>query len=93
MIGGTSFSDDGNRAVYQIGGGTPLSDSGSAFTLYFSERSASGWQSRTVIPPRNEAVGSSWLAPAGSRDLLNLVTPRRGDCFLQQLGSSVERDE
>lgn len=67
------FSADGNRAVYTIAGGTPLSDTGSLLSLYFAERTAGGWQTKAVAPPRAGLVGPSWFPPVGRRDLSSLV--------------------
>lgn len=72
VIGGLSFSDDGERVIYQIPGGTPATDTGSAFGVLFAERTAAGWQSRQLFPPRDELAGPNWLPPAGSSELSNL---------------------
>jgi hypothetical protein len=73
VVGGLSFSNDGEKAIYQIPGGTPITDSGSAFNLFFAERTASGWQSRQLLPARSETIGPNWLPPAGSGDLSSLL--------------------
>lgn len=63
------FADTGNRALYSILGGTPISDTGSLYGFYFAERTASGWQTRSVSPPRSELVGSAWSEGHGPSDL------------------------
>jgi hypothetical protein len=73
VLGGIPFSDDGERAIYQIGGGTPISDSGSGFNEFFAERTASGWKSVQILPKRGESTGANWLAPAATSDLSQLV--------------------
>jgi hypothetical protein len=45
-----AFSKDGNRAVYSISGGTPISGSGTFFSQLLSERTAKGWQPTNVTP-------------------------------------------
>lgn len=62
------FSADGNRSVYAIAGGTPLSDTGNIFSIYYAERTESaphegGWRPKSILPPRSTATGSSrWEA-------------------------------
>lgn len=78
-----AFSDDGNRSVYGIFGGTPISTSGAAFSLYFSERPpgahpTSGWQAKALIPTREELAqvdgsGLDWTATHGASDLSTMV--------------------
>src|SRR6476469_649326 len=62
-----AISDDGNRVIYQIAGGNPITETGTAFNQLFTERTAGGWRTRNVAPPRDELVASSWgLAFANS---------------------------
>jgi len=69
-----SFSDVGDRAIYEVQGGTPLSETG-AFALLFAERTADGWQTRRVYPRREEATESTWLGAGGPTDLSQMVAP------------------
>ncbi|HWO83749.1 MAG TPA: fibronectin type III domain-containing protein, partial [Solirubrobacterales bacterium] len=78
VLGGYAFSDDGERAIYQVGGGNPITDSGSAFSLYYAERGSGGWQSRTILPGRSELVGPSWAPPIGSGDLTSVFSVNSG---------------
>lgn len=55
-----AFAEDGDRAVYGILGGTPISSTGAILSIYFAERTAGGWQTRLITPPREELVGSLW---------------------------------
>ncbi len=60
FLGAKAFAADANRAIYTIFGGTPISDSGSAFSLYFAQRPAgahptTGWQTRSITPPRAQS--------------------------------------
>ncbi len=79
LFGGKAFSADGNRAAYPIFGGTPISDSGSLFGLYFAQRPpgahpTSGWQTRLITPPRKQLLGPNWdLQLYGAEDLSHLV--------------------
>lgn len=63
------MSADGNRSLYSIAGGTPLSEIGSMFAFYFAERTPSGWQTKSVTPPRRDLVGSGLFPISGQADL------------------------
>jgi len=69
-----AFSDDGNRAAYQIFGGTPISTTGNFFSTYFSERTPGGWQTSLITPPRDQLVGSRWIGLFGPDDLSTMIT-------------------
>jgi hypothetical protein len=64
-----AISDAGDRAVYGVSGGTPLSESGTFATRLYAERTASGWQTKKIYPPREEATASEWYRPSGPSDL------------------------
>ncbi len=68
------ISDNGDRAVYQVSGGTSLSDAGSTFTQLLAERSATGWKTIAIHPPRTETIGTNWRVPMASGDLSSLFT-------------------
>jgi hypothetical protein len=70
-----SISDDGERAVYRVSGGTPLSESGTFVTELFAERTPGGWQTKKVYPSREEANEPFWYPPGGPGDLSTLVVP------------------
>ena len=73
-----AFSDDGNRAVYGIAGGTPIAPSGSFVSPYFAQRTPRGWQTSPILPPRDQLVGQ-YLDPVyGSRDLTTMVLTNKG---------------
>jgi hypothetical protein len=75
IFGGLAFSDDGNRAIYQVLGGLSQGDTGSFQGIYFAERSLSGWQTkRGFTPPRDELKGPAWIPPAGRSDLSDVVS-------------------
>ena len=63
------FSDDGNRAYYNVAGGTPQSSAGSIWTKLFSERTVGGWKTIFNLPPRDQANANIWAEPEGSTDL------------------------
>jgi hypothetical protein len=67
------ISPQGNRAVYTIAGGTPLSEEGSFFGFYFAERHAGGWQTENITPPRSRLAGTAWGTPQGPADLSSMV--------------------
>jgi hypothetical protein len=62
------FSEDGERAIYGVGGGTPLTDTGTAFSQLYAERTPSGWETRTIHPLRDALIGPHWTAPVGAAD-------------------------
>jgi DNA-binding beta-propeller fold protein YncE len=76
-IGGVpTLSPDGNRAAFQVNGGTPISEKGTAFSPYLSTRPAgahpdSGWQGLNLSPPRDQLLGTALgaLLVAGAEDL------------------------
>lgn len=68
-----SISDNGDRAVYGIAGGTPLSETGTVATRLFAERTPSGWETRKIYPTREQAVGSNWRTGGGPADLSSIV--------------------
>jgi hypothetical protein len=72
------FSGDGNRAVYGIAGGTPISSTGSLLSLYFAQRTASGWQTSLITPPRDQLAGATWVPAFGSNDLSTMVAQNIG---------------
>jgi hypothetical protein len=79
VLGGAPFSDDGERAVYQIAGGAPISESGSGFNEFFAQRTPQGWESKKVLPARSEVFGGSWLPPSANGDLSEMVAVGGGD--------------
>jgi len=77
VIGAYGFAADGNRALYSVGGGTPLSVTGSIQGPYVAERPAgqhpqSGWDTPPLMPGRDDLVGGDWLGP-GSDDRLSAI--------------------
>jgi hypothetical protein len=71
---GGTFSEDGNRAVYGVEGGTPIGDSGSPAGQYFSQRTPSGWQTQLITPSRDQLIGPDWKETVGAGDLSSLVS-------------------
>ena len=71
--GAASISDAGDRAVYAVSGGTPISETGTWGTRIYAERTPSGWQSKGIYAPREEADGAEWLNPGGPSDLSAMV--------------------
>lgn len=74
----TGISDDGGRVTYLPIGGTPESTNGSAFNELFAERTADGWKTSAILPPRVEAPGNNWLEPAGASALSQLFSVNSG---------------
>jgi hypothetical protein len=78
-VGGGSVSDTGDRAVYLVEGGTPLTETGRLGTPLFSERTPSGWQTKSIFAHREDAQGELWkTALTGRRDLSSIVAENRG---------------
>jgi hypothetical protein len=67
----TSISDNGDRAIYTVNGGTPVSEVGSSLgsNQLFAERTPSGWQYSQIYPRRTDAEGNRWENAFGPRDL------------------------
>jgi hypothetical protein len=76
---GEAFSDDGNRAAYGIFGGTPISSTGSILSLYYSERTPSGWQTQLITPSRDQLAGQFWFGINGPGDLSTMLTLNEGE--------------
>lgn len=70
---GLTFSDAGDEALYGIKGGTPLAESGALGSLYFAERTGSGWSTRNLLPPATQFVGSTWGAWGVSDDFSKVL--------------------
>jgi hypothetical protein len=78
VIAVTGISDDGNRVTYAPLGGTPESTNGSDFNVLFAERTAGGWKTSAILPPRADAPGKNWMEPAGAPDLSVLFSVNGG---------------
>jgi hypothetical protein len=72
--GASSISDTGDRAVYAVSGGTPLSEVGTLGNRLFAERTSTGWQTKKIYATREEAKGSQWFTPGGPSDLSAMIT-------------------
>jgi hypothetical protein len=78
VITAFAVSDDGNRAVYRVNGGTPISKSGTSLSSLYAERTEvaphlGGWRSEDISPPRDQVGGGTWVEPAGRTDLSDQV--------------------
>ncbi len=69
----SAIADDGNSVAYDIPGGAPDSTSGSLNNYLLSERTATGWHNKALLPPRSQAPGNEWLYLQGRSDLSKLV--------------------
>jgi hypothetical protein len=67
-----AISDNGDRAVYGVAGGTPLSEGGTFETRLFAERTPAGWQTKKIFPSRQQ-VSTEWATPGGSSDLSSMI--------------------
>ncbi|HEY0390601.1 MAG TPA: hypothetical protein VGC63_02700, partial [Solirubrobacterales bacterium] len=67
------FADDGDGGLYGITGGTPISDTGSLASVYYAERTAGGWQTRKITPPRSQLFGSLLAVDGATSDLSKVL--------------------
>jgi hypothetical protein len=72
--GAMGFAADGDRALFRIAGGTPDSNTGSLFAIFYSERTSAGWQVKQITPPREQQLGANWEYTVGSADLSALTS-------------------
>lgn len=75
---GYAYSDDGNRMIYGLPGGTPETESGSGYTQLYAHRTDSGWinggwTNDRLWPARQESLVDNWGLPQGRSDLSKLV--------------------
>jgi hypothetical protein len=68
VTGTNVISDNGTRAVWELNGGSPSSETG-GFNQFYSERTSHGWLSKSIYPPRNQLAGPNWHPPMGPSDL------------------------
>lgn len=73
-VGAQAISDDGERVIYQVFGGNPLSSTGNAFNQFYAERTPFGWQTKDIYPRREELVASGWIGLGGRSDLSDVVS-------------------
>jgi hypothetical protein len=68
ILAAAGIASSGDRVVYQVFGGTPESESGSAFNMVLAERTPDGWQTRALLPTRREEP-NIWTDPFATDDL------------------------
>ena len=76
-LGVQGIAADGDSAVYQVSGGTPVSEEGTLYDFLFARRPPDGsdghpdegWRTESLLPPRKDAVFSAWLPLGGAPDL------------------------
>jgi hypothetical protein len=78
VLGAEGVSDNGDRAVYQVAGGTPTSDTGNVYSQLAAQRTetashAGGWQTLSIHPPREQTSSAHWIPPAAAGDLSTLI--------------------
>jgi hypothetical protein len=67
-----AISDNGERAIYSIDGGSPGSQYGGGLAGdndQYAERTPSGWQNKNLYPTRTQAPSNQWRDPLGRSDL------------------------
>ncbi len=79
VAGAYAVSDNGDRVFYRVLGGTPISNTGTAFNVVYSERLETaahegGWRSQNIGPSRDQLVANAWEEPPiGKSDLSDQV--------------------
>ncbi len=82
--GARAYASDGNRVVYTIFGGTPISDEGSFWAPYIAERPSgqhptTGWQTHPITPPRAQVRTVQWAESIGGADDLSSLIAVNGN--------------
>ena len=67
------FSDNGERALYSLSGGSPVSSTGFAGNPHFAQRTPAGWQTKRITPARDQLVGGGWYGAYASGDLSTVL--------------------
>jgi hypothetical protein len=71
--GALAISENGERAVYAIDGGSPGSQNGGGLinpsNLQYAERTPTGWQRNDLFPTRAQAPGNLWNTVLATNDL------------------------
>ena len=69
VSGAGPFAEDGNRAIYAVTGGTPVSETGTGTNRHFAERTDFGWETLNIFPSRSVLLGASLGLVAEKPDL------------------------
>jgi hypothetical protein len=75
-----AISDNGERAIYAIDGGSPGSQYGGGLegdNDQYAERTPKGWQNNGLFPTRAQAPGNLWGDPLGPSDLSQAYADNR----------------
>ncbi len=68
-----AISDNGERVIYTLEGGSPGSQVGSYNNQLLAERTSGGWQARSIYPTRAEATANAWFPPTALSDLSQVI--------------------
>ncbi len=74
VLAALSIADSGDRALYEVAGGTTISANGTLYNQLLSERTETAphqgsWQSSDALPPRSTWTGNQLLPPMTNSDL------------------------
>jgi hypothetical protein len=74
-----AVSNDGERLVYNVKGGTPQSNIGSLYTPLLAERTDTGWKSQSITPSQDQpGTGKAWLDIEADPTLSTMVARTYG---------------
>ena len=81
VAGADGIAASGEAAVYQVKGGTPVSEAGTLYDFLFARRPPDGpdghpeegWRTKSIFPSRKDAVFSAWLPLGGADDLSTVL--------------------
>jgi hypothetical protein len=74
-----AISDSGDRVVYQMAGGNPISNTGNLLNQLFAQRVETAphqgsWESKEIYPARKDLVASGWRAAFANGELSRLAS-------------------
>jgi hypothetical protein len=78
-----AISPDGDRVIYSLAGGSPASTNGTAASKLYAQRTAGGWHSSSLSPPRGTADTYEWLY-APSSDFSRFVGFAVGEALVNR---------
>lgn len=70
------FTHEGNRGIYGLGGGSILSQTGTQ-GMGQVDRTSTGWSTRSILPPRDQMLGSFYGVGAFNTDFTQLFVQAR----------------
>jgi hypothetical protein len=79
-VSGSGTSENGERALYKIDGGSPGSQYGGGLidisNIQFAERDSTGWHRKDLFPTRAQAPGNLWPALKATSDFSHVYASK-----------------